>query len=164
MLKKPNSSLQKYQLKFERELTKNYLGIFSMSLRKSRSIKKARPTPLSNLSTSWPQDAGFLSQLERSGAYRWAPSCSFHSFFPPHLSLIKETAGCALPVAHACLLSGLQLFATLLCPWDSPDGNTGVGCHAPRQGIFPTQDSNLRLLRWQADSLPVWPLSRLRYG
>ena len=27
----------------------------------------------------------------------------------------------------------------LLCPWDSPDKNTGVCCHALLQGIFPTQ-------------------------
>ena len=30
----------------------------------------------------------------------------------------------------------------LLCPWDSPVKNTGVGCHALFQGIFPTQGSN----------------------
>ena len=33
----------------------------------------------------------------------------------------------------------------------------GVGCHFLLQGIFPTQESNLcllRLLHWQADSLP----------
>ena len=29
---------------------------------------------------------------------------------------------------------------------DSPDKNTGVGCHALFQGIFPTQGSNLGLL------------------
>ena len=29
----------------------------------------------------------------------------------------------------------------LLCPWDSPGKNTGVGCHAVLQGIFPTQGS-----------------------
>ena len=29
----------------------------------------------------------------------------------------------------------------LLCPWDSPDKNTGVGCRALLQGIFPTQGS-----------------------
>ena len=34
----------------------------------------------------------------------------------------------------------------LLCPWDSPGKNTGVGCHALLQGIFPTQGSNLHLL------------------
>ena len=33
---------------------------------------------------------------------------------------------------------------------DSPDKNTGVGCHALLQGIFPTQESNPLLLhcRW----------------
>ena len=43
---------------------------------------------------------------------------------------------------------------------DSPGKNTGVGCHALLQGIFPTQGSNpglLCLLHWQADSLPLAP-------
>ena len=30
----------------------------------------------------------------------------------------------------------------LLCPWDSPGKNTGVGCYALLQGIFLTQGSN----------------------
>ena len=30
---------------------------------------------------------------------------------------------------------------------DSPGKNTGVGCHFLLQGIFPTEGSNLRLLR-----------------
>ena len=34
----------------------------------------------------------------------------------------------------------------LLCPWDSPGKNTGVGCHALLQGIFLTQGSNPCLL------------------
>ena len=48
----------------------------------------------------------------------------------------------------------------LLCQWDSPGKNTGVGCHALLQGIFLTQGSNLHflcLLRWQAGSLPLGP-------
>ena len=36
---------------------------------------------------------------------------------------------------------GLQP-SRLLCPWDSPGKNTGVGCHALLQGIFLTQESN----------------------
>ena len=32
--------------------------------------------------------------------------------------------------------------------------NTGVGCHFLLPGIFPTQESNPRLLHWQANSLP----------
>ena len=34
----------------------------------------------------------------------------------------------------------------LLCPWDFPGKNTGVGSHFPLQGIFQTQGSNLGLL------------------
>ena len=34
----------------------------------------------------------------------------------------------------------------LLCSWDSPCKNTGVGCHALLQEIFPTHGSNPRLL------------------
>ena len=55
----------------------------------------------------------------------------------------------------ACMLSclvtssslqshGLQP-ARLLCPWDSPGKNTGVGYHLLLQGIFLTQGSNRRL-------------------
>ena len=38
----------------------------------------------------------------------------------------------------------------VVCPWDFPGKNTGVGCHPLLQGIFPTQGSNLSLLhcRW----------------
>ena len=48
----------------------------------------------------------------------------------------------------------------LLCPWDLPGRNTGVGCHALLQGIFLTQGSNPRLLfflHWQAASLSLVP-------
>ena len=53
---------------------------------------------------------------------------------------------------------------TLCNPMDcSPSGssvhgipkNTRVGCHVLLQRIFPTQGSNLHLLHWQADSLPL---------
>ena len=35
----------------------------------------------------------------------------------------------------------------LLCPWDFPGKNTGVGYHALLQGIFLTQGSNTRFLQ-----------------
>ena len=48
--------------------------------------------------------------------------------------------------------SRVRLFGTLwtedhqaLCPWNFPGKNTGVGCHALLQGIFPTQGMNLCL-------------------
>ena len=40
---------------------------------------------------------------------------------------------------------GLQP-ARLLCPWNSPGKNTGVGSHSLLQGIFSTQGSNPGLL------------------
>jgi len=50
------------------------------------------------------------------------------------------------------LLSCVQLFATpwtiptrILCPWNSPGKNTGVGSHSFLQGIFPTLGLNLGL-------------------
>jgi len=48
----------------------------------------------------------------------------------------------------------------LLCPWDSPGKNAGVGCHSLFQGIFPTQGCNPRLPMspvLQVDSLPLSP-------
>ena len=33
----------------------------------------------------------------------------------------------------------------LLCPWNSPGNNIGVGCHFLLQGIFPSQGSNTAL-------------------
>ena len=62
----------------------------------------------------------------------------------------------------------------LLCPWDFPGKNTGVGSHLLLQGIFPTQGSNPGLLHCrqspalQVDSLltepprkPLWCSSDL---
>ena len=49
---------------------------------------------------------------------------------------------------------GLKL-ARLLCPWDFPGKNTGVGCPFLLQGIFPTQGLNPGLLHWQVGSLPL---------
>ena len=61
----------------------------------------------------------------------------------------------SVPVACCCLVTsvmsnsvrpyGLQP-ARVLCPWASLGKNTGVGCHALLQGIFPTQGLNLHLL------------------
>ena len=54
--------------------------------------------------------------------------------------------------------------ARLLCPWDFPGTNTGVGSHFLLKGIFLTQGSNpclLQLLHWKADSLPLSHLGSL---
>ena len=73
--------------------------------------------------------------------------------------LVKEskemTVTCCVAVLSCLVMSDslrpheLQP-ARLLCPWNSPGKNTGVGCHALLQGIFPTQGSNpdLQHCRW----------------
>ena len=57
--------------------------------------------------------------------------------------------------------SGLQP-ARLLCPWDFPGKNSGVGCHLLLQGIFLTQGLNPHL-HWQVGSLPLVPPSKFRH-
>ena len=57
---------------------------------------------------------------------------------------------CCAVLSHSVMTNSLQAHglqpSRLLCPWDFPDKNTGVGCHALLQGIFPTQGSNPGLL------------------
>ena len=48
---------------------------------------------------------------------------------------------CGAVMSHSLQPQGLQS-TRLLCPWDSSDKSTGVGCHALLQGIFATQGSN----------------------
>ena len=52
-------------------------------------------------------------------------------------------AGSVAPVGSDSLWPRGLGPSRLLCPWDCPGRNTGVGCHALLQGIFPTQGSNL---------------------
>ena len=61
-------------------------------------------------------------------------------------------------------LNGLYVAHRLLCPWDSPGNDTGAGCYALLQGIFPIQGLNLHfscLLHRQMGSLPHCHLGSL---
>ena len=80
--------------------------------------------------------------------------CSFYHFEAARSCLLLFSRWV---VSHSLGVHGLRP-SWLLCPWDSPGKNTGVGCHFLLQGIFPTQGLNQRLLHWmhrQADSLPL---------
>ena len=79
---------------------------------------------------------------------------------------IYETSYLRMYLLHALSLQscpnslrpyGLQTIR-LLCPWDSPGKNTGVGRHAFHQGIFPTQGLNPHLLHCRQI---LYPLSHL---
>ena len=81
----------------------------------------------------------------------------------PFLHVGRGGGRCALPREKQCQwLTYAWLFVSpwteptrLLCPWDSPGKNSGIGFHFLLQGIFPTQGLNLCLLHWQANSLPL---------
>ena len=64
-----------------------------------------------------------------------------------HLMVMKRVS--PLNVSHSVTSYSVRPCglwpARLLCPWDSPRKNTGAGCHALLQGVFPTQRSNLGL-------------------
>ena len=54
----------------------------------------------------------------------------------------------------------LLLYGLAVYPWKPPGKNTGEGCHALLQGIFPTWELNLHLPvspALHADSLPTEP-------
>ena len=55
---------------------------------------------------------------------------------------------------------GLWL-ARLLCQWNSPGKNTGVGSHSLLERIFPTQESNLNLLHCRQTLLSEPPSNAL---
>ena len=85
--------------------------------------------------------------------------CFFQRIRRPHVNSVitlwrpKSLQSCS---AHCDPMQPTRL----LCPWDSPGKNTGVGYHFLLQGIFPTQGSNLSLLcllPWQVGSLPLAP-------
>ena len=73
---------------------------------------------------------------------------------------LKETRACVL--SHSVVSGSLpphgQQPTRLLCSWESPGKNTGVGRHALLQGIVPTQGSSpglprrRRLLHRQGES------------
>ena len=65
---------------------------------------------------------------------------------------------CVVLFFHHWVISLLRPFCSLLgsfCPWDFSGKNTEVGCHFLLQGIFLTQGSDLCLLHWQVNSLPL---------
>ena len=82
-------------------------------------------------------------------------SCSLKSnrWFEPKLILVLSVS-----VSHSVMPDSLRPHGlqptSLLCPWDFPGKNTGMGCHFLLQGIFPTQGSNPGLLYCRQILLP----------
>ena len=120
--------------------------------------------------TAWPQTLVFLRFLLQSGCKFLRVTCSrdgdqtstgysvpLHAHLPNDCqaaSLFKWRRAIWVRKWKCSLPSRVWLFvipwtiasARLLHPWDSPGKNTGVGCYALLQGIFPTQGLNPGLL------------------
>ena len=133
---------------------------------KSREISKA-----GRIESLWPEEEGQLTRegsgirgpcWPRSPGLRrgWKRGLNTNSTQgsnrppgPPVTSRAARRPSLLHPGRSVRMLRRVRLFVThglqptrLLCPWDSPGKNTGVGCHALLQGTFPIQGSNPRLL------------------
>ena len=101
--------------------------------------------------TSWPIDAekvetvtdfilgGSKNQCGSNCSHELKDSCSLGENLWQTFSVSRSV------VAASLRPHGLQP-TRLLCPWDFPGQDTGVGCYFLLQGIFPTQGSNPGLL------------------
>ena len=88
---------------------------------------------------------------------------NFCCFKPPSCILLSTSrkhrvyGGCRQVTSNSATL----WTARLLCPWDFPGKNTGVGCYFLFQGFFPTQDetpvscSGQILYRWTTQGGPT---------
>ena len=81
------------------------------------------------------------SLSEQAGAQGQTPS-AVSGERPPAVWREVSGAGVSCSVMSHSFCPALRL----LCPWDSPGKNTGVGCHFLLQGIFLTQGLNPGLL------------------
>ena len=66
---------------------------------------------------------------------KWLEKCFRQGCY----EIISKTHACVCVIKSLRSRPTLCELTRLLCPWDSPGKNTGVGCHALLQGIFLTQ-------------------------
>ena len=87
-------------------------------------------------------DSGFLTLKPGS---LWTVTMSFTLkcyMHPKSLQLcltICDPMDCSPPGSSVHGILQARILEWVLCPWDSPGKNTGVGCRFLLQGIFPTQ-------------------------
>ena len=117
-----------------------------VKLRYSSSRKKTEDTPLLPWCNSDQQWAAWAFPPQNTLPIVWL---SIHT---KDVHVCTCVGSVASTVSASLQTRGLQP-ARFLCPWASPGENTGVGCHALLQGIFPTHGSNPGPLAVQADSL-----------
>ena len=79
-------------------------------------------------------------------------TCKYVNQIPRKYVLVRVCAHSVVP--DSLQAHGLQP-VRLLCPWNSPGTNTGVGSHSRLQGTFPTQGSNLKLCGGTEHSMSI---------
>ena len=94
-----------------------------------------------------PPDSSVSPQCTRSDRLSHASSLGWWSVSPWIIYMFRCCCCCLGTKLSPTLLKASGLYpARLLCPWDFPGNNTGVGCHFLLQHIFPTQGLNPGLL------------------
>ena len=81
---------------------------------------------------------------KKKDSKRWIPPSALHHMPSYEPESFKKKV--KVLVTQYCLILCGPWPTKLLCPWDSPGKNTGVGSHSLLQGIFPTQGSDPGLL------------------
>ena len=77
-------------------------------------------------------------------------------YHPAYLTSMQSLSLSLWSLSHVRLLQPHRMQPdSLLCPWDSPGKNTGVGCHFLLQGNLPDLGIERRSPKFQADSLPT---------
>ena len=93
---------------------------------------------------------GFVSSVTQ-----WTQLCKYTISRQVHKrTLLVSQSVCRSVVSDSLWPHGLQP-TRLLCPWNSPGKNAGVGCHFFLQGIFPSQGSNPGLLHCRQTLYPL---------
>ena len=133
---------------------------WNVIIQKRSSSPCGRQEP--NSKHRWPGHIDqILSSILQDFASSWKLFCLYFSrVHLSHIAIILTPT--AIGIMCSVMSDALQphgLWTTgLLCPWNFPNKNIGVGCLFIPQVIFPTRWSNsrlLHLLHWQGDSLPL---------
>ena len=96
----------------------------------------------------WTERLGMLHSMgsQRVG-HEWATELNWNECVEYADKIYTSGKGLSIPLL-VCWELSRSVMSNSLCPhglyspWNSPGKNTGVGCHALLQGIFPTQGSN----------------------